>query len=150
MRSVTMKKILIVLLVIALTVPLASLADSKYDGMTLTELNEESLAILKAMWATDEWESVRVPAGVYQVGVEIPAGEWTIKPYESYFAIRIGSKLDETKTDVDWDFLDVYEFVSDDVYSNGWTAVFLEGKYVVLEDAVYFQKPTKGTGFGFK
>ena len=75
-----MKRILTLVFLVILVTNIFSpvFAEARYDGMTLEELNQESIAILNAMWKNEEWQKVLVPAGVYKVGEEISAGEWTI------------------------------------------------------------------------
>lgn len=60
---------------VAKGIPLFGITEERYTGMSLSELQAEITEILQAMWKTDEWQEVEVPAGVYKVGEEIPAGE---------------------------------------------------------------------------
>lgn len=146
-----MKRILVLVLVLVLGLSLisVSLAESKYEGYTLEQLQIEYLAILEAMWETDEWQRVEVPAGVYEVGVEIPAGEWTLSN-SKWFSVRVGSKLDETKTEVDRQSVKASELVEIKEYKNGWTVVLKNGDFIELNKPVYFTVPVKGQGFTFK
>ena len=118
-------------------------------GYTLAQLQTEYLAILEAMWKTKEWQKVEVPAGVYEVGVEIPAGEWTLSN-DTYFTVHVGTKLDATKTQIDWDNRTAGEFVDIEDFKNGWTVVLTSGDYIEISDVVFFTVPVKGQGFTFK
>ena len=51
---------------------------SNFAEMTLAELIELRSQIQLAMWKSEEWQEVEVPQGVYRIGVDIPAGKWTI------------------------------------------------------------------------
>ena len=46
--------------------------------MSLSELTELRSQIQLAMWKSKEWQEVEVPQGVYRIGIDIPAGKWTI------------------------------------------------------------------------
>ena len=56
----------------------------------LIKLQEE---INLALWNSDEWQEVTVPAGLYQVGRDIPAGTWVVSKNRNWARIRIGSKV---------------------------------------------------------
>lgn len=146
-----MKKLtaLALILLLALSLPSISRAENKYEGYTFEQLQVEYLAILEAMWKTNEWQEVEVPAGVYQVGVEIPAGEWTLSSYDSFLVI-IGTKLDATKTGIESGSSIASELVDKEDYKNGWTVELTIGDFIELSDAVYFTVPVKGQGFTFK
>lgn len=147
-----MKKMVLWITLFALLVgamlPVAVNAESKYDGFTWEQLQEEYLAILQAMWETDKWEKVEVPAGVYQVGVEIPAGEWSISSNRG-FGVFVGKELDITKTKILGTSLNS-EFVDEEDYPNGWTVNLEDGMYITLSGSVVFSVPVKGQGFTFK
>ena len=129
--------------------PSLSCAESKYEGYTFEQLQTEYLAVLETMWKTKEWQKVEVPAGVYEVGVEIPAGEWTLSNDDS-FAVYVGTKLDATKTGIESDNITAGEFVKIEVYINGWTVKLTIGDFIELSNVVYFTVPVKGQGFTFK
>lgn len=141
--------ILVLVLVLTLFLPLISGAENQYEGYTFEQLQREYLAILDAMWKTDEWQRVEVPAGVYQVGVEIPAGEWTIS-HNNLFSVKIGPTLETTKAGVASKGRKVYTLIEAKEYKNGWTVKLEAGDYIELSKAVYFTVPVKGQGFSFK
>jgi len=140
---------LVLVLLLALSLPSISRAENKYEGYTFEQLQTEYLAILEAMWKTNEWQKVEVPAGVYQVGVEIPAGEWTLSSDDS-FLVNVGTKLDATKTKIESGNSIANELVDKEDYKNGWTVVLTTGDFIELSDVVYFTVPVKGQGFTFK
>ena len=64
-----------------------------------SSLDEED-RITDEMINRDEWEGVLVPAGVYEIGVDIPEGKWTISAEPtSNVIVKLGSGIDETYTD---------------------------------------------------
>ena len=101
-----MKKLISLLLTLCiLLVPVLSLADSiDLSGMSLADLVKLQEQVTMAMWKTEEWQEVTVPAGLYTVGVEIPAGKQTITatPNASMEQVEIGSKLDDTGMGISW------------------------------------------------
>ena len=101
-----MKRFLCVFLIILSLVPTcyaAKKSDAKsfdLSGMTLNDLIELQEKVQLAMWSTDDWQEVIVPQGVYKVGVDIPAGKWTVKAIpkaDCYLRFAWGSKLDDSK-----------------------------------------------------
>lgn len=67
-------------MLVALLLPVAAMAEGiDLSGMSLADLIALREQITMAMWQTDEWQEVTVPQGVYQVGVDIPAGTWTVR-----------------------------------------------------------------------
>ena len=146
-----MKKIsaLVLVLFLTLSLTIVSRSESKYEGYTFEQLQTEYLAILQAMWKTDAWQQVEVPAGVYEVGVELPAGEWTLSN-DRWFLVVVGTKLDATKTEVDRNNVKAHELVKIEDYKNGWTVELMPGDFVELSKAVFFSVPAKGQGFTFK
>lgn len=146
-----MKKIsaLVLALFLTLSLTIVSRSESKYEGYTFEQLQTEYLAILQAMWKTDAWQRVEVPAGVYQVGVEIPAGEWTLSN-DRAFLVGIGNTLNATKTGIERTHRKVYEYIEMEDYKNGWTVKLTNGDFIEISDVVFFTVPVKGQGFTFK
>ena len=76
-----MRKSFLVLLIIAFLIPQLCIAESiDLSNMSFNELVSLREAINLALWKTEEWQQVTVPAGTYIIGKDIPAGHWTIKP----------------------------------------------------------------------
>lgn len=63
-----------------------------------------------AIRASDVWESVNVPSGLYRVGVDIPAGKWTIEAGTTgYCRMRVGDVLEDTGKEIDiWESTSSY------------------------------------------
>jgi hypothetical protein len=77
-----MKKLITLILILALFLPAAALADVDLTGMTYEELVKLKDQINLAIWNSQEWQEVTVPPGVYEIGVDIPAGHWSVRPFE--------------------------------------------------------------------
>lgn len=73
-----MKRIFILFFAMMLALPAFA------EGIDLSSMTTEDLLSLKnqinaiLIERTDLWKEVRVPAGIWEVGVHIPAGHWTI------------------------------------------------------------------------
>ena len=58
---------------------------NEQESSDLSQMSYDELVQLRdqinlAIWNSQEWQSVEVPSGVYVIGVDIPAGHWTLKP----------------------------------------------------------------------
>ena len=118
----------VLLLVFTTTAGLAEYTDPEID---LSQFSFEGLRKLRsaAMWEMirrDEWQEARIPMGVYEIGVDIPAGKWEISPIESAFIIY-GNKLDATKNSIDVENGDcMYRILNTDTdttvmtFEDGW------------------------------
>lgn len=54
-------------------------SDINISEMPFDELVRLEKQILTFMWISEEWQSVNVPQGDYNVGIEIPVGSWKVK-----------------------------------------------------------------------
>lgn len=76
------------------------------DPVDLSGMSFEDLVALKdrinlAIWNSQEWQEVTVPAGVWVVGEDIPAGHWTIRPLPNdYVNVTYFDRLDQFGTGV--------------------------------------------------
>ena len=103
-----MKRILAFLVALLLIVP-SAFADplvTTAGSIDLSGLSYNELVALKdrinlAIWESDEWQEVTVPQGVWEVGVDIPEGHWTIKTEASSCYITITDALDASGKDDD-------------------------------------------------
>ena len=98
-----MRKVITICITLALVLSLApaAFADVDLSGMTFDELVALRDQIDLAIWNSQEWQEVEVPQGVWQVGADIPAGKWTIKPVaagQTY--VTIGNELKDAGTNV--------------------------------------------------
>ena len=102
-----------------------------------------------AQWASSDWQEVQVPAGLYKVGVEIPAGKWTVSKGKEWAQIKIGSKLVVSGNEVSSSSKDYYTVqINNDVPSQ--TIQFQDGMYVEIYNAGLTFTPATGPSFKFK
>lgn len=163
-----MKRIFVLVLMIIMLMALSLPAFSETISIDLSLLSYEDLVTLKdqitlAMWNSKDWQEVTVPQGVYQVGVDIPAGHWTIRPTEttrySYCFIKCGMALDSTKKDLEWDDSYMYESLASEK-SEDYDPVtdksesdfeLVDGIYVIVEgSSAVFTPYTGKPSLGFK
>jgi hypothetical protein len=71
------------------------------EQFDLSGLSFEQLVSLRdqinlAIWNCQEWQEVSVPAGVWVIGQDIPAGHWTIRPASKvYTNVAYCDRLDK-------------------------------------------------------
>lgn len=92
-----MRRFLVLLLSLILATACASAAaDVDLSGLSYDELVALRDQINLAIWNSQEWQEVTVPAGVWIVGEDIPAGHWTIRPIpETYISLVYCDALDK-------------------------------------------------------
>lgn len=146
-----MKKAICVLLIGALlaSISIAFAADIDLSGMTYAELIDLQARVQRAIMETEEWQEVKVPAGLYQVGVDIPAGKWNVSMTNKWARIKIGTKLESNQNEVSSKSPDYYTVqINKDVPSQ--VISFIDGQYVEIYNAgVVFTTPT-GSSLTFK
>lgn len=117
------------------------------SGMSYDELVALKDQINLAIWNSQEWQEVTVPQGVWQVGVDIPAGTWTVKCADvgrSNYGMRYcyllwGEQLtsDGRKISQDgpWGLVYLYN-PNHEAYEEGnlteYTLTFKDGEYIVI------------------
>ncbi len=120
------------------------------SSFSYSELQNIVAQVQNEMMKRPEFQSVEVPIGIYQVGVEIPAGKWTITKSNSAWMAEVdtGSALEEDKNGVDlWGGGYNSALLSDENPTQ--TVNFVDGYYVeVSMGAVVFSTPT-GPSFSF-
>lgn len=90
-----MKILFSVLLSLLLAFSSAS-AEIDLSGMSFDELVSLREQLNLAIWSCQEWQEVEVPAGVWDVGKDIPAGHWTITIVDNASSnIFYADRLDE-------------------------------------------------------
>ena len=158
-----MKKLLTVILVLALTLPVALAESIDLSGMSFDELVALRDRINLAIWQSDEWQEVTVPQGVWKVGEDIPAGHWTIKcaPEWRNTHIVLGNALSDGGDGIDAWNSDRYTY--ERVYNpdHRWYEVgdgvteysfnVKDGDYIVIDDGEAIFMPYAGKpDLGFK
>lgn len=159
-----MKKLFVIFLIFTILLPAAALADlPDISGLSYDELVQLKDQINLAMWNSEEWQEVTVPAGVWTIGEDIPEGYWTVTPKDCIMSFWYGDKLNETKTgagsgwsydtgvvvtlngrikkDGSWKYPDEMHQVSIDMKT---------GMYVVLQYACIFTPYSGKPDLGFK
>lgn len=75
-----MKKLITVVLAVALILPAVSMADlPDISGLSFDELVQLKEQINLAIWNSQEWQEVTVPPGIWEIGKDIPAGHWSLR-----------------------------------------------------------------------
>jgi len=154
-----MKKLLSLLVLAALLLSVPADADVDLSGMSFDELIALRDQVNLALWATEEWQEVTVPAGAYTIGKEIPAGYWTIRPVDGKTAsVSWGSRFDATGAEIDlWGDFGVFEQITsaadsyaqyNDIRSVSWDLI--EGTVLVIGSASVIFTPYTGVNLGFK
>lgn len=157
-----MKRIVALFLVLVLFVPVAFAEGISLDGMSFDELVALKDRINLAIWQSDEWQEVTVPQGVWKVGVDIPAGHWTVKCASGWRStwLRWGQYLKDNGEDIAAKGLygdRRYIYNPDHKYyeiDDGITEYSFEvqnGQYIVIEEGSAVFMPYAGKpSLGFK
>ena len=153
-----MKRVLLVALVLMLALP--AFADVDLSGLTFEELVTLRAKVQSEMMTHDEWQEVTVPAGVYKIGVDIPAGHWHITPVPSprvnYVHITYCDQLDAAGKEAVRKGSKVYFYVSLQAHSESPSDVvetdidMAEGVYLIIEKGSVVFTPYTGKNLGFK
>ena len=125
-------------------------ADIDLAAMSFDELVALQSQIIDEMQRRDEWTYVVIPGGVYEIGVDIPEGTWTIsaEPHSDPY-VNIGNGINETRTDfadgcIEWAHL-VGEYNShydeSDMTSVTWN--FSKGHYFISDSTTIWTKPIR-------
>jgi hypothetical protein len=99
-----MKKLITIILILAMLLPAAALADlPDISGLTFDELIQLREQVNAAIVASPEFKQVEVPPGFWKIGVDIPAGYWTITPVDGqYMNLWYGDVANESESDAGW------------------------------------------------
>ena len=101
-----MKKIVTMMVLVIMLVFDTTIAEIDLSGMTFNELVDLKERINLAMWECEEWQEITLPQGIYEIGVDIPEGHWTILPEDGSIAyiiigsFRTGATVDGNKSSV--------------------------------------------------
>lgn len=79
-----MKKLFSLILILVMLCPLCAVADFDFSSFDFDALTISEMVLLRARLITeimkrDDFEEVLVPQGLYEIGVDIPAGKWTVR-----------------------------------------------------------------------
>ena len=153
-----MKKLVAFILAL-IVVPVAVLADiPDISDLTYDELVQLKDKINLAMWNSKEWQEITVPAGVWVIGKDIPAGHWTIKPLPGdYVNVTYFDRLDQFGKSVGAGWLGWGGTLTargeDDITFGEPTQVdleMIEGMFFKCSHSVIFTPYAGKPGLGFK
>lgn len=150
-----MRKIVCIVMVFVALLSCIAFAEIDVSDMSFSELVEARELITQAMWASDEWQEVEVPAGLYQIGVDIPAGYWTVRPAGvNTCMIKYGNTLEDNGNELDYPCVSEQITDPEDGYAKYNSITELswqmeEGYYFSTDQTVIFT-PYQGTNLGFK
>lgn len=131
-----MKKIICI--IICLIIPVCVIAENvDISSLSFDELRDLQTRISRELITRPEWKSVPVPPGMYLVGRDIPAGEWTITCGEAeydYIRIVCGTKTNESKTAIynPKEFEKMIYKNSNGTELEKLTVVLYEGLYIII------------------
>ena len=74
-----MKRFFLLFLAAVLLISCAAADPVDLSGMSFDELVQLRDRLNIAIWNSQEWQEVTVPAGVWVIGEDIPAGHWSIR-----------------------------------------------------------------------
>lgn len=143
--------------------PVFALADlPDISGLSYNELVQLKDHINLAMWNSQEWQEVTVPAGVWEVGKDIPEGHWsiTLGAEDQLTNIVYTDILDEYKKDVGYGWKGWHGSLCNKVNKDGsvkWPEYPREadidmksGMYFINQVPVVFTPYTGKPGLSFK
>ena len=93
-----MKKLFCIALILCL-LPVVCLADVDLSSMTFSQLLMLRNDLTAEIMSRSEWKEVKVPAGLWRVGVDIPAGTYSVSIEEGSATFKLYTN--EKKEDYD-------------------------------------------------
>lgn len=150
-----MKRLVLAVLCAVLLIGSAC-AEVDLSGMSFSDLLALKERINLALFQCDEWQEVKVPAGMYKIGTDIPAGKWVISPIDGETArVYWGEGTTSGGTEIDDEY--AYEQITspNDSYAkyNKVESVMWElanGTYLLIQDSPVIFTPFTGISLGFK
>jgi hypothetical protein len=130
-----MKRFLAALLALLLLIPASGMAAVDLSSLSWQQLQALDQQLAKEMASRPEWKEVVVPPGVYEIGVDIPAGYWdvTLKDKDNWVGAYVYycSTLDRSRTIwADDDSLIAFAYLGNDGPTQ---AIMLdEGNWVII------------------
>ena len=138
-----MKKLFALLLALALCASAAFADGIDLSGMTFEELLDLQARVNDALWAADGWKHVKVPSGYYEIGVDIPAGRYTVTCANGMIFVY-KSFTDAANSD-GLNYSDFYMFSGKDEIN----VAFVEGTAIKIElSTAYFSPFVANFDFG--
>lgn len=143
-----MKKLLVCVLALIL-IGCAALAEIDLSGMSFADLLDLRAQVDAAIFSSEEWNEVEVPAGVYIIGEDIPAGRYTVSYYGT-------SSLAPFKVWKNKDAFNENKFgtVIEEYFDHGdsLNIIIDDGQYLEIHGTgnVFIFTPYTGSSLGFK
>ena len=144
-----MKKFIAILLACLIILPAACAESIDLSSLSFDELQELKSRISQEMTTRPEWKETTVPAGLYEIGTDIPAGEWGLKCGKTKYGfvnISYGKQLNDsgTKVDIPCDFMGMIYEEKDEAHQDFINMRLQEGFFIYFEHgSVIFTKPEK-------
>lgn len=155
----TMKKFLALTLVCLFLAPAAVADVPDISGLTFDELITLREQINLAIWQSEVWQEVTVPAGVWEIGKDIPAGTWSVRvPSESMSAfVYLFERPDITGNEPDYAYYCTLETLMAEEYADyasglpsSVTYIMPSGWFFKCSAEVIFTPYTGKPDLGFK
>ena len=158
-----MKKLITLLLILALALPALALADlPDLSGLSYDELVELKDKINLAMWKSQEWQEVTIPVGVWEIGKDIPEGHWSIRcgcEDEMSFIVYT-DRLDEYGKNITYGWKGVHVTICNKKHKDGSLRMpeypeetdieMKSGMYLIVDAPLIFTPYTGKPSLGFK
>lgn len=128
MKRVAFFLVIIVLCCFTVTIMAEDIDLSK---MTYDELVELNRTLAKEIMSRSEWKEVEVPAGQYTIGVDIPAGWYSVRPKSSWDSVYL--RWYPNPDNDYWDYVRITDKLA--------KFEFYEGMRIYTEDTAIFAPP---------
>lgn len=152
-----MKRLFVLLLAAIFLAGSAAADQVDLSGMSFDDLVALRDQLNLAIWNSREWQEVKVPAGIWEIGVDIPAGHWQINPKEGGMAeVFYCEGVDRTARLPDFDKTWYKETIISTSNSNADRSVnyvdydLVAGWFIINRSAVFITPYTGKPDLGFR
>ena len=148
-----MKKLIVPLilsLILSLSISVSASAQVDLSSMSYDDLVALSKDVGRVIMQHDDFDSVSVPRGIWEVGSDIPAGTWILTSSDGgYVNITYGTTLEPGGNSMNqFERGNTSQDLED---SESWRVVAKDGCYFEIRYGdVTFTSDTGSTGLGFK
>ena len=137
-----MKKLLLLLVCTLLLLTVYSVTAQNIDLSQYSYVDLQNIAAQAQMEMMErpEFQEVEVPTGLYVVGKEIPAGQWTVTRTGIYSSIVTGDTLDSTQNSIANSKNHYSKILNDETPT--YKITLLDGMYVqIIKNPIIFSSP---------
>ncbi len=127
-----MKKLLSILLFLCLFTSF-SFAETDLSQLSYDNLLTLQKELVKEIMSRPEWKEVEVPAGQYTIGVDIPAGWYSVRPKTQSAYSSVYFRWYPNPNNDYWDYMRIEDKLG--------KFEFYEGMRIYLEDTTIFAPP---------